>query len=158
MTYHQQLVKPQNYETVLDQYLEQFFMIRLASMTEERQGLNRIIRLANPSLKIAYKCDSRADTSRDAFIETKSVVSGDYTITPGWALSTDADLVIYYLTRSRAFYLINPKTLRAMLPSWSKLFPSQRVPNHSSAIGYETEGLLVPLFVLNNLFGRFTIP
>ena len=77
---------------------------------------------------------------------------------PGWAFSTTADLVIYYLTGSKTAYLIDPPKLRDILPTWVKQFPSRRVSTRSSNSHYETEGLLVPLFVLNNLFTKFTFP
>ena len=160
MTYNfnQQLTRSKTYEAVLDKYLEDYFFIRLASMTEERQGIDRIMRLRNPFLKVEYKCDSRADTTRNAFIETKSVVYGDKTLAPGWAFSTTCDLIVYYLTRSRTAYLISPIKLRKVLPTWVKQFPSRRVSTQSSSSHYQTEGILVPLFVLNDLFTKFTFP
>jgi len=160
MTYNfnQQLTRSKAYETVLDKYFEDYFFIRLASMTEERQGIDRIMRLRNPFLKVEYKCDSRADTTRNAFIETKSVIYGDRTLAPGWAFSTTSDIVVYYLTRSKTSYLIDPPKLREMLPTWSKQFPSRRVSTQSSSSHYQTEGILVPLFVLNDLFTKFTFP
>jgi len=160
MTYNfnQQLTRSKTYEAVLDKYLEDYFFIRLASMTEERQGIDRIMRLRNPFLKVEYKCDSRADTTRNAFIETKSVVYGDETLAPGWAFSTTCDVVVYYLTRSRTAYLISPAKLRELLPTWMKQFPTRRVSTRTSSSHYETEGLLVPLFVLNDLFTKCTFP
>jgi hypothetical protein len=160
MTYNfnQQLTRSKPHEAVLDKYLEDYFFIRLANMTEERQGIDRIMRLRNPFLKVEYKCDSRADTTKNAFIETKSVIYGERTLAPGWAFSTTADLVIYYLTGSKTAYLIDPPKLRDILPTWVKQFPSRRVSTRSSNSHYETEGLLVPLFVLNNLFTKFTFP
>ena len=79
MTYNfnQQLTRSKPHEAVLDKYLEGYFFIRLANMTEERQGIDRIMRLRNPFLSDSH---------------------------------------------------------------------------------YETEGLLVPFFVLNNLFTRFSFP
>jgi hypothetical protein len=126
-------------------------------MTEERQGIDRIMRLRNPFLKFEYKCDSRADTTRNAFIETSLLFMVTKHL-PWLGFSTTCDLVVYYLTRSRTAYLISPIKLRKVLPTWVKQFPSRRVSTQSSSSHYQTEGILVPLFVLNDLFTKCTFP
>jgi hypothetical protein len=62
---------------------------------------------------------------------------------PGWALTTQADYVVYYVPP--LFIVVLPiMSLRWALPGWMREYPSRRAAND----GYQTHGLLVPLDVL----------
>lgn len=127
-------------------FLDDFFRsrghtIRLATREEQRQGVDRFITAPDGrEMKVEYKTDHLAARTGNAFVETVSV---DTAGKPGWALTTQADYVVYYVPP--LFIVVLPiMSLRWALPGWMREYPSRRAAND----GYQTHGLLVPLDVL----------
>lgn len=116
------------------------FTIRRASQAEQRRGIDRwfLHRETATESAIDYKADFRAFRTKNAFIETTSV---DQRGTPGWAVASQADVILYYVVGSRTIYVLAMEDIRQWLPLWAALFPKKEVKNN----GYSTWGLLVPL-------------
>lgn len=90
-------------------------------------------------LKVEYKCDERALETRNAFIET---ISNSVTGRPGWAMTTEADWVLYFVVPKRVLGL-RPARIRGELELW-KQYRKAKADNGT----YQTIGLLVPLSVV----------
>jgi hypothetical protein len=137
--FKEQLTKGEQSEAALDGFFAQWYAIQPVALEQQRQGIDRIFtRLTDGQVyKVEYKCDWTAGKTHNAFVETVSV---DTTNKPGWAYSSQADYLIYYIPGAVRVYVIALVDLRACLPAWRN-FPIRRIPNQ----GYHTVGLLVPL-------------
>lgn len=109
-------------------------------MDSQRRGIDRIFthRRTGKVFFVEYKADFYV--SGNAFIETVSV---DTTNTPGWALTSEADILIYYFVRLDDAFVLPMAVARRIAKAPSR-YPLVSVPNK----GYMTKGLLVPVPVL----------
>jgi len=142
MTYDfkQQLTKGEKGEKNLDAFFAERYEIEPVSMDLQRQGIDRIFtnRETGKRHKVEYKTDWTASKTGNAFVETISVDTADK---PGWAYSSKADILIYYLPQDMLVYVVEFPILRRLLPRWETTCVSRKIPNN----GYMTHGLLVPL-------------
>ena len=127
-------------EARLDQYFAKWFEIRPATMDEQRRGIDRHFtrRQDQAPFSVEYKTDHTAGRTGNAFVETVSV---DTQGKPGWAISSHAQLLLYYVPTSGAIYVIQFKRLREALRIWQQRYPQRAIPNQ----GYQTHGYLIPL-------------
>lgn len=128
-------------EAFLDHYFSRWFHIYRVSLdTELRDGYDRIFqrRTDDERLRIEYKADWQAAETGNAFIETISVYEERK---PGWAHTSRADMLIYYIPPRGALHMIPLPAIRFMLPSWKLRYREVPAPNE----GYKTYGILVPL-------------
>jgi hypothetical protein len=142
-----QLAQGEAGERKLDEHFAQWFTIRLATMEEQRQGIDRIFTRAPVSFPVEYKTDSRAHQTGNAFIETMSV---DTSNKAGWAYTSQAQWLCYYVPGPEVVYIVAFRRLRTALKRWTDHYPTRRIPNH----GYHTHGLLVPLDELERIAQR----
>ena len=82
--------------------------------------------------------DWRAAKTGNAFVETVSV---DTQNKPGWAKSSQADYLVYYVPDDELVYVMKMKKMREHLNEWMSRYPERKIPNQ----GYSTIGVLVPL-------------
>lgn len=138
-TFDTQLSKGQASEQELDKFFSEWYDIAPVNMDTQRQGIDRIFtRKDNGRVsKVEYKTDWTASKTHNAFVETVSV---DTTNKPGWAHSSQADYLIYYVPGDDLIYIIAFTRLRSNLSRW-RTYPTKRIPNK----GYNTTGILVPL-------------
>ena len=87
---------------------------------------------------VEVKTDLHSFRTGNAFIETVSIVSQSK---PGWAYSSKADWVAYYLPQGGYFYFIRMAWLRSQLELWHRAHKEIIVRNKT----YKTKGLLVPI-------------
>jgi hypothetical protein len=129
-------------------FLDAFFAgkgyaIRPATRDEQRRGVDRIF--TNPKTgddsKVEYKTDRAAARTGNAFIETVSVDSAGKM---GWALTSEADILVYYVPPDGLIYVVPFRALRWEMPRWLREYPPRRAQNH----GYATHGIVVPLHEL----------
>jgi hypothetical protein len=127
-------------ESFLDQVFAADYEIRPATRTEQRQGIDRIFtrRQTGRRLAVEYKTDYKAAHTGNAFVETVSV---DTAGKAGWAYSSHADYLIYYVPGDEVIYVIALEALRRELPRWVRAYPHRAAQNES----YTTHGVLVPL-------------
>jgi len=128
-------------ERFLDGYFERWFNITPATATQQRRGIDRIFndRTRDRTLRIEYKTDKTAARTHNAFVE---VVSVDTENKPGWAYTSQADYLMYYIPGDDIVYVIRFDILREQLPRWADEYETRHVKND----GYNTIGIPVPLW------------
>lgn len=138
--FQRQLAQGEEGERFLDGFFAPDFAIRKATREEQRQGIDRhfIHKRTRRKWTVEYKTDAKAGLTGNAFVETESVSAGNKA---GWALSSRADYLIYYIPDPATVYILPMAAVRRKLPDWAGRYPSRQVRN----IGYVTTGLLVPL-------------
>lgn len=118
-----------------------------ATGQQEARGIDfiGIYKATGNPISLQIKSDERAATTGNAFIETWSV----HPITPGWAVTCEADLIFYCLPQIPRVYCLRPNDIRQMLPTWEVYYQQRSIPNRHRVHGtYTTVGLLVPLVEL----------
>ena len=137
-----QLADGQAGEQRLDRHFGQWFHIIAANEDQQRRGIDRIYLDLRDGRRwtVEYKTDHTASHTGNAFVETVSVQTRT-TRKPGWAATSAADWLVYFLPECACAYLIRMWDLRQELRRWAGLYPVRDVPNQ----GYVTRGLLVPL-------------
>lgn len=142
MTYafDEQLVVGATGEQRLDTAFGQWYDIAPATQAEQRQGIDRIYlrRKDGARFRVEYKTDHTAARTGNAFVETISV---DTTNKPGWAYTSQADVLLYYIPGDELVYVWRLSKLRRHLERWQTTYATRRIPNK----GYATHGILVPL-------------
>ncbi len=143
MTIHDfrtQLANGQKGEAFLDSFFSRDYTIRPASYSEQRKGIDRYFthKLTGGRLAVEYKTDHKAFQTGNAFIETVSV---DTAGKAGWAHTSQADLLMYYLPEGDLIYIMAMVKLREVLPRWVTYYPKRPAANKE----YNTWGLCVPL-------------
>lgn len=137
--FNQQLTAGEKGERKLDAYFTKWFKITPATPAEQRQGIDRHFAHSDGSrYTVEYKTDHTAGKTGNAFVETISV---DTQNKPGWAITSQAQILLYYIPDAGAIYVIPFPTLRQALPTWQQRYPQRAIPNR----GYHTHGILVPL-------------
>lgn len=149
----QQLRKGEAAEVHLDRHFADRFRIMPATREQQRQGVDRIFikRSTGHSYTVEYKTDWTAGRTGNAFIETVSVDSEQI---PGWAYSSQAEWLLYFVPVRLTIYLITFADLRAQLPHW--LATCKAAPPIPNA-GYHTLGILVPLIEFAHVASRIEI-
>jgi hypothetical protein len=124
----------------LDAWLSAAYALRPATSAEQWRGIDRVaIDDDGHPVSLDYKCDERCAQTGNVFIE---IVSNATTGRPGWALTSEAIWLVYFVTpHSVLMFLLSH--LRARLPAWRERFPERPARNE----GYDTLGLCVPLRV-----------
>lgn len=127
-------------EEFLDRLLSSDYRIKPASKSQQRQGIDRIIThiQTGQRWRVEYKTDQTAGNTGNAFVETISV---DSRLKLGWAVTSESDLLFYYIPADGLIYVIPFEKLRTQLPRWLRTYPVRSIPNR----GYSTHGILVPL-------------
>ena len=138
--FDQQALQGERGEAFLDRHFSRWFRIEPATLEEQRQGIDRHFHhlKSGQDFTVEYKTDSLASRTGNAFIETVSVDSGQKA---GWAFTSQADRLLYYVPGKQIIYILKMATIRARLPFWLQTCEVREVPNN----GYHTHGLLVPL-------------
>lgn len=135
-----QLKRGQDGEAVLDRHYGRWFEIKPATDAEQREGVDRHYtdKESGEHFAIEYKTDWTAGWSNNAFVETVSV---DTTGKQGWAYTSKADWLIYYIPPLGLAYMFRMAVIRAWVDDWKAKYRTQRIPNK----GYQTHGVIVPL-------------
>jgi len=127
-------------EAVLDALFTQWYRIAPATPAQQRHGIDRIFtsRESGAQIAVEYKTDSTASRTGNAFVETVSV---DRAGKPGWAYTSTATYLMYYVPGDDLLYILTFAALRQQLPRWLATYPTRSIPNRD----YATQGILVPL-------------
>lgn len=136
-------------EARLDAYFAKWFTIHPATADEQRRGIDRHFTRHRDQriITVEYKTDHTAGRTGNAFVETVSV---DTHNKPGWAITSQAQVLIYYVPPSGAIYIIDFPRLHQALRTWQQHYPQRAIPNQ----GYHTHGLLVPLLEFEKIAGQ----
>jgi hypothetical protein len=138
--FDEQLDKGHGYETRLDKYFSRWYSVHpIEDMAVQRMGIDR--RFTGPTgaaYSVEYKTDERAGETGNVFIETVSV---DCDNKLGWAYTSCAQILAYYIPLLQKIYLAYMTNVKDSVKGWSEVYPIRRIPNR----GYYTIGLLVPI-------------
>ncbi len=136
--FKKQLQLGEKAEIVLDGYFSESFFISPVSMELQRQGIDRIYEKNHHEFRVEYKMDTIAHRTGNAFIETVSVDSHQK---KGWAYTTKADFIFYYLSCVATVYVLKVEDLQKNLSTWVSTYKNTTADNGR----YRTHGVLVPL-------------
>ena len=141
--FQQQLAIGAQGEAFLDQFFAGRYVITPATDAEQRLGIDRhfVNRATNNAFTVEYKTDAIARKTHNAFIETISV---DARGKSGWAYTSTAEFLAYYVPGDELIYVMRFADLRKRLADWALRYPVKSALNE----GYKTTGLLVPLHEL----------
>jgi hypothetical protein len=142
-----QLGKGEAAERFLDAHYSRFFSIKKASRDEQRQGIDRFFEKEGESWPIEYKADWTASRTGNAFVETVSV---DTTGKLGWAYTSSAKWLLYFLPDDGLVYVVEMTKLKGCLEGWKEKCKTVTVQNRT----YSTHGLLVPLDLFEQIAQR----
>lgn len=138
--FEQQLEKGEQGERLLDRYFSRTLGVDVKPVSMEMQllGIDRLWERPNGKrLSVEYKTDSAAARTGNLFIE---VLSNRERGKPGWALTSIAQAIIFYIPGKRKAYFTDTTALKRKLGSWENLI-SIRIRNPN----YTSEGLLLPV-------------
>jgi hypothetical protein len=143
-------------EEVLDEYFSQWYDIKHATLTQQKDDkIDRLFRPKGsdePWKKVEYKTDSRTDQTGNLFIETWSAVEWRRY---GWAFASKADIIIYYALPDTV-YILERLQLQGALLNWIREYKPFRIKNvdKNGKHLYFTEGLAIPTEIITELIGR----
>jgi hypothetical protein len=126
---------------VLDEWLSAEYLVREATTEEQWRGIDRFLADGENTYTVDYKCDEKWKGTGNVFVE---ITSNQKTGRAGWALTSEADWLMYFLTPARVLAL-RFETLRRDLPAWQKRYPIRSARNEE---GYITVGVCVPVRVV----------
>lgn len=146
MTYSFEEMRQQEREDAirLDEIMAAWFEVQPATESQDKGGVDRwfVHRKSGHRISVQYKCDRKAESSGNAFIELVSV--NGRPPTPGWAWNPKAELLLYFLPLSRQVYFVSPTKLYEYTMFWCTKNGQKLTPNE----GYETIGVTIPLKTL----------
>ena len=130
-------------EQLLDDFFMRWFQIEEVTMDLQRLGIDRIFvkHATGERFSVEYKADQRASETGNVFIETVSVMKGETVEKLGWALTSTAQRLVYFIPGPNRVYILDMNDIRDMLPKWGERCKMVNVQNE----GYVGKGLLVPI-------------
>jgi len=140
-TWKETMTKGNLGEVTLDRYFhEKGYRLLKAGDATQRRGIDRKFIKGHIELTVEYKTDFKAGETGNAFIETESVRNAN-TEKKGWLLTTQAQVIVYYLpTRGKALWL-SALDLKSKYEYWHGCFRKSTARND----GYHSTGIIVPL-------------
>ena len=135
--------------------LDRFFIelwhvgIQPATKEQQRDGIDRVWTTPDERrFSVEYKADWKAAETGNAFIE---VVSVDKDGKPGWAYTSLAQYLIYYIPPWKRVYICPMTMIKERLLDWVGRYPHKVIPNEGrNAENYNTVGVPVPLDVFES--------
>jgi hypothetical protein len=126
-------------EAILDRFFEaRGHLIQPATRGQQLRGIDRVFVKDGKIAYVEYKTDYRAHETGHVFVETISVDTDD---TAGWAYTSGADFLVYYIPALNRILVMPLENLRKLLPGWVEAHPTRPAQNKA----YATHGVLVPL-------------
>jgi len=124
-------------------YLDTFFAerghyIQKATRGQQRLGIDRVFLKDGTVVRVEYKTDLLAHKTGRVFIET---VSMDSSGKQGWAFTSRADLIVYFIPGLKRIVVVPPENLRSEIGRWEQIYPTRAASNEE----YSTHGILVPI-------------
>ena len=138
--------KLRSFEKEIDQvFINNGFKIIEATREEQKKGFDRyLVKNKKRKLKAEYKSDLRMYDTGNFFIETLSV---DTTGKLGWALTSEADILVYYMLNDNELWIIDMNLIKSNIADWTKQYKKKKCWNY----GYNSEGLLLPKEIIASL-------
>jgi hypothetical protein len=143
--FDEQLKKGEEQEVRLDEHFAKKFRIYKVSARQQRNGIDRaMIDNKNRCWLVDYKSDFQAHETGNVFIE---LVSVDTTNKPGWALSSKADYIVYFMVESGTAYIVAMADILENLARWTKEYKTVECQNKD----YKSSGILLPISELKRI-------
>ena len=140
--FEEQLKLGQDCEKEIYNYLRATgWKIKVADRDNQRKGIDCFVSSKDKHYAIEIKSDKKASKTGNAFFETISV---DNKNIKGWAYTSQADYIFYYLPNDELIYIISPLWVKKNIKRLETVYPKRIIPNK----GYNTVGVLVPLYIL----------
>lgn len=150
-SFQEQLALGMEQEARLDEHFGSRFSIREATRNEQRAGIDRWFDDGRSVFSVEYKADFKSADTGNAFIETVSVGKwndGQFVVDKhGWAVTSEADWLVYLVVGPDDMYIVKPGTIKVNLPRWNEQFRVVGARNY----GYSSQGILVPLDELDRV-------
>lgn len=136
-------------EKKLDSYFQQWFDIATVTLDLQKLGVDRIFtkKVTGERFSVEYKSDRMAGKTGNAFIETVSVRKDRKIEKLGWAHTSIAQRILYYVPETQLVYILDTVQVRDLLVEWQKKYRSMTADNGD----YEGEGVLVPMDEINKI-------
>lgn len=147
--FEEQLVIGELGANFLDTFFSKWYYIEKVSKELELLGIDRIFTLknnqsktVNKRLSVEYKTDMITSSTGNFFIETKSVVKNKKIVKFGWAYTSIAQKIFYFVPKDAKIYILDLNCLRNTMKinNWLVLFKEKECFNKD----YSSHGLLVP--------------
>jgi hypothetical protein len=134
------LKEGEEHERTLDKFFSKTFDVKDVDSSLQRAGIDRIFENKDTGAvtRIEYKADSRAASTGNVFLE---IVSVDKNNKAGWALTSQSQIIIYYVPPLGVAYFINTVALKTCIGTLSEKYKTAKARNP----GYCSVGVLVPL-------------
>jgi hypothetical protein len=147
-----QLDRGKFFEQHVDAYVSEFLgqEVTEASMDQERIGIDRIwkSRSTGAILTAEIKADEQGQRTGNAFIETVSVERDGLVDKYGWAMTSYAQVLAYYLPlKGQIIFVDMPTFKRRFFQQWFNTYPSREIKNKT----YVGHGTLLPLRHLEDM-------
>lgn len=141
--FDEKLAWGQYMENLLDDYFSTWFSIADVPMALQRLGVDRIFtkRSTGERFSVEYKADQRAHETGNVYIETVSVEKDEVIEKLGWAYTSIAQRLVYFIPGPNRLYILDMVDIRDMLSKWGKTCKVATAVN----VGYVGKGLLVPI-------------
>lgn len=150
-------------EELVQKFFSRWYEVRPVNRAAQRLGYDFefVNRKTGDRKKVELKTDEAA--KKNVFIETISKQTepcanahGKPQVDKyGWAITSVADILLYYLVPHNQVFVVEMPVLRAALPTYTRHCLSVAVRND----GYWTHGLLVPIPEFKQLAKRvYTLP
>jgi hypothetical protein len=138
------------HESDLDTFFRRWFTIDTVPLELDKLGVDRIFtrKKGVERFSVEYKADEQAHETGNAFIE---IVSQQYVTdkpdVAGWAYTSVAQRIIYYLPATTEIYILDTVALRDKLEDWTSRYTEVKADNET----YAGIGLLVPISAIESV-------
>ena len=136
-----QLPEAEKHENYLDEFFRKKWKVEIESVDRagQRYGIDRIWKWQSGArMTVEYKADNTADRTNNVFIETVSV---DKDNKPGWAFTSLAQYLLYYIPPRKIAYFLSMTAIKKNVVWWKTQYKELPIQNKN----YITYGLPVPI-------------
>lgn len=147
--FDKQFKKGEKGENKLDKLFQERFHIYSVPIELQKKGLDRLfIRKDDIKVfKIEYKTDFLSSHTGNAFIETCSIFRNRVCKTKGWAYTSHADYIIYYIVGDEIVYIVPTDVIKDNVNIWKDKFGEKSARNRD----YVTKGVPLPLTIFEKM-------
>jgi len=133
-------------EDDLDRFYGIAHIIKEVSIELQNLGIDRVFIKMKSGFRftVDYKTDYKTFDTGNVFIETVSRTDINKL---GWAFTSCAQYIFYYLPQERVNYIATMHDIRNKLLQWYKEYPTKPAYNE----GYKSLGITVPLDVFSGI-------
>lgn len=129
----------------IDKHVKNVWLVNTVNRDFERAGVDRIWTHRDSGMRwsVEYKHDTLAHKTGNVFVETVSV---DTAGKKGWAYTSTAQLLVYYVVEGEYAFIARMHEIRRRLPGWERFYKAKHATTTDRAgNAYKTWGVLIPL-------------